>query len=92
MAAHCTFKHNPVLISMVINTNNLEIKFKKYTKKYFGVEQSVAYGLFYSEEPLKYFNQNIKNKMKTIKNFSNYKANTATGEVINAKTGKSANN
>lgn len=32
MAARCTFIFNPVLVSMVINDDNVEIKFKKYKK------------------------------------------------------------
>lgn len=67
MAATCIFVHNPVLISMVVNQENIIIEFKKYKKKYFNVPIKISYELFYSKQPLTYFNNNIKNKYKNEK-------------------------
>ncbi len=67
MAARCTFIFNPVLVSMVINDDNVEIKFKKYTKRYFGIDKLSAYALFHSKQPLQHFNKHIKNNYKNEK-------------------------
>lgn len=65
MNATCTFFYNPVLVSMIIEDENLIIQFKKYTKRYYNVPRSISFGLLYSNQKcVQYFNTNIKNKYK----------------------------
>lgn len=55
----------------IIPTGIVEIDFKQkdksiQTRVYHNMDKETAYKLFYSKEPLVYFNQNIKNKFIVI--------------------------
>ena len=70
----CIFPYNPKLKSMyILPSGVVEIDFKKKgnkieTRVYHNMDKETAYKLFYSETPLVFFNQNIKNKfIVTIK-------------------------
>lgn len=64
---NCTFTPNPVLVFMNITGITVTIQFKKYRKQYSEVPPEISYGLFYSQVPLAYFNEFIKNKYKNTK-------------------------
>jgi hypothetical protein len=62
----CTLASS-VIKSMDYTNGVLTLTFAKYTKRYDSVPTEVAYGLAYSKEPTKKFNETIKNKYKNEK-------------------------